>query len=147
MSENQSLSQRWENYRPSKTLWFWSAAGIAVAIMIVGFTAGGWTTGGTAQAMAEDAARNARAELAASICVEKFVTASNASQSLAQLKEASSYQRDNFIIDGGWAKLVGLEKPVPGAADLCADKLAAMDAVPVREAEPNSSASASSVEG
>lgn len=147
MTANESLSQRWENYRPSKTLWFWSAAGAAVATMIVGFTAGGWTTGGTATEMAEDAARDARAELAASVCVEKFVTAANASQSLAQLKEASSYQRDDFITDGGWAKLVGLDKPVAGAADLCAEKLAAMDALPVRNAEPNSAEALKPVEG
>ncbi|MGI6855969.1 hypothetical protein [Mesorhizobium sp. 1B3] len=147
MTANESLSQRWESYRPSKALWFWSAAGAAVATMIVGFTAGGWTTGGTAAEMARDAARNARAELAASVCVEKFVTAANASQSLAQLKEASSYQRDDFITDGGWAKLVGLDNPVPGAADLCAEQLAAMDAVPVRNAEPNSAEASKPVEG
>lgn len=134
MATNESLSQRWENYRPSKPLWFWSVAGAAVATMIIGFTAGGWTTGGTATEMAENAARDARAELAASVCVENFVTAANASQSLAQLKEASSYQRDDFITDGGWAKLVGLDKPVPGAADLCAEKLTAMEAIPVRDA-------------
>jgi hypothetical protein len=97
--------------------------------------------------MADDAARDARAELAASVCVEKFVTASNAAQSLAKLKEASSYQRDDFVTDGGWTKLVGLEKPVPGAADLCAEELAAMEALPVRDAEPNSAAAANPVEG
>jgi hypothetical protein len=67
MSENQTLSQRWENYRPSKTLWFWSAAGVAVATMIIGFTAGGWTTGGNAAIMAERAAQDARAELVATV--------------------------------------------------------------------------------
>jgi hypothetical protein len=48
MADNQTMSQRWENYRPSKTLWFWSVAVAAVLTMIVGFTAGGWTTGGSA---------------------------------------------------------------------------------------------------
>lgn len=129
------MSQRWEDYRPSKTLWFWSVVGASVLTMIVGFTAGGWTTGGTAKEMAENSARDARAKLVANLCVEKFVSASDASQNLAKLKETSSYQRDNFIADGGWTKLAGMEKSAPGAADLCADKLAAMDAIPARNVE------------
>lgn len=133
MADNQTMSQRWENYQPSKTLWFWSVAGAAVLTMIVGFTAGGWTTGGSAMKMAENSARDARAELVANLCVEKFVSASDASQNLAKLKETSSYQRDNFITDGGWAKLAGVEKNAPGAAELCAKELAAMDAIPARD--------------
>ena len=132
MADNQTMSQRWENYRPSKTLWFWSVAGAAVLTMIVGFTAGGWTTGGSAMEMAKNSARDARAELVANLCVEKFVSAPDASQTLAKLKETSSYQRDSFITDGGWTKLSGMKKDAPGAADLCADKLAAIDAIPAR---------------
>lgn len=130
MSDNQTLSQRFGEYRPSKTLWFWSASGIALLTIIVGFTAGGWTTAGTATKMAKDSAIKARAELVANLCVEKFITASDASANLAKLKETSSYQRDTFISDGGWVKMAGLEKDAPGAADLCADRLAAMDAIP-----------------
>lgn len=135
MADNQTVSERWENYRPSKTLWFWSVAGAAVLTMIVGFTAGGWTTGGTATEMAKNSARDARAELVANLCVEKFVSASDASQTLTKLKETSSYQRDSFITDGGWTKLAGMKKDAPGAADLCADKLAAMDAIPARNVD------------
>lgn len=130
MSDNQTLSQRFSEYRPSKTLWFWSAAGVAVLTMIVGFTAGGWTTAGTATEMAKGSAIKARAELVANLCVEKFITASNANANLAKLKETSSYQRDTFIRDGGWVKMAGLEKDAPGAADICADKLAAMETIP-----------------
>jgi len=127
------FAQRLEAYQPSKTLWFWTVAGAAVATMVIGFTLGGWTTGGTASEMAEDAAREARAELAANICVEQFVTASGAAESLTALKEASSYQRDDYITDGGWAKLTGIEDAVPGAADLCAEQLATMDSIPARD--------------
>ncbi len=136
MTTDQTMSQRWENFRPSKTLWFWSVAGAAVLTMIVGFTAGGWTTGGTAMTMATESARDARAELVANICVEKFVSGPNASQKLADLKETSTYQRDNFITDGGWVKLAGMERDAPGAADLCAEQLAAMDTLPARPIDP-----------
>ena len=54
MASNQTLSQRFDEYQPSKTLWFWSVAGTAVLTMIVGFTAGGWTTAGTASEMAKN---------------------------------------------------------------------------------------------
>ena len=135
MSENQTLSQRWENYRPSKTLWFWSAVGVAVATMIIGFTAGGWTTGGNAAIMAERAAQDARAELVATVCVQKFAADADAAAKFAALKEASSWERDDFIEEGGWALLTGMEKIVPGAADACADQLLAMDSLPVREVQ------------
>ncbi len=132
MSNNRPLSQRFNEYQPSKTLWFWSALGIAVLTIIVGFTWGGWTTAGTAAGMAKNAAIKARAELVANLCVEKFITASNASENLAKLKETSSYQRDSFISDGGWVKMAGMKANAPGAADLCAEKLAAMDAIPAQ---------------
>lgn len=133
MTTEQTMSQRWEDFRPSKTLWFWSVAGAVVLTMIVGFTAGGWTTGGTATEMAEDAARTARAELVANLCVERFVTGPNASQKLAELKDTSSYQRDTFITEGGWIKLAGMDRDAPGAADRCADELVAMEALPAAD--------------
>ena len=48
MTDGQSLSQRFADYRPSKTVLFWSCAGCVAATMIIGFTWGGWVTGGTA---------------------------------------------------------------------------------------------------
>ena len=72
MSETPTFSARFENYKPTKTLWFWSMAGIAVVTMVVGFTAGGWTTEGTATKMAATSASEATAKLASSICVQKF---------------------------------------------------------------------------
>ena len=136
MTRTEPVSQRWENFRPSKTLWFWSLVGVVVATMVVGFSVGGWTTGGTAAKMAEEAAHDAKAQLAASICVEKFVSANDAATRLAALKETSSWERDSFVEDGGWATLLGIEKPVDGSADLCAQELMAMDSLPVRTAEP-----------
>ena len=140
MSEHQTISQRWENFRPSKGLWFWTAAGAAVATMIVGFTAGGWTTGGSAAAMAERAARDARAELAATVCVQKFAAEADAAEKLAALKKASSWERDAFMEEGGWVLLTGMEKAVPGAADACADQLVAMDHLPSGEVETSPAA-------
>src|SRR5579871_1458566 len=76
----------WESYRASKTTLFWSCAGCAVATMIVGFTWGGWLTGGSAQKMSETAASSARAELAAAVCVDRFMKGSDKVAQLAALK-------------------------------------------------------------
>ncbi|NGO56115.1 hypothetical protein [Allomesorhizobium camelthorni] len=135
MSETEPLSQRWQNYRPSKTLWFWSLAGISVLTMILGFTVGGWTTGGGAAVMAELAAREARSTLAASLCVQNFVSTEGAAEQLAALKEASTWERDTFIEDGGWAMLAGMEDTIPGAAELCAKELVAMESLPEQNIE------------
>ena len=79
MAEGKSLSQRFEDYHPSKTVLFWSCAGCIVATMIVGFTWAGWVTGGSAKEMVTDAADQARAEVAAAICVRaKLVEAAGA---------------------------------------------------------------------
>ena len=134
MADERKLADRWDDFTPSKTMWFWTMAGAAVATIVVGFTVGGWTTGGTAREMVEDATRDARAELASALCVEKFTASGSAASMLAELKETASYQQDDFIEDGGWAKLVGIEGPVAGAADLCAYQLVAMENLPAREA-------------
>ena len=108
----------------------WTAIGAAGLSLIIGFSWGGWVTGGSAQTMAEQASDDAREQLVATICVDKFVSAPNAAENLAQLKEASSYQRDDFIEDGGWSTIAALTEQVSGAADLCAERLAAMEGLP-----------------
>lgn len=103
--------------------------------MILGFTVGGWVTGGTARTMAAQATEDAREQLVAAICVERFVAAPNAADSLAELKEASSWDRDDLIEDGGWIAISALEEQVSGAADLCAERLVALEEIPARMME------------
>ena len=134
MSEGKSMSQRFEEWRPTKAVLFWSCAGCIVATMIVGFTWGGWVTGGTAQEMAEDAVEQGRAEVAAALCVERFMAAADAPTQLASLKDTrSSWQRENLIEEGGWVTVAGTEYD-DEAAELCADRLIAMEAPAAQEA-------------
>src|SRR4051794_41821570 len=78
VTTKQSLGQRWEASRPTKTLTFWSCAGCAVATIVVGFTWGGGTTGGTARATALGAAVGARHELPAAGGVDRVRGAAGA---------------------------------------------------------------------
>jgi len=133
MADRTSMNQRFQEYRPSKTALFWSCAGCVVATIIVGFTWGGWVTGGSAGDMAEDALEQGRAQVAAAVCVEEFMAAADARPQLASLKETrSSWQQRSFIEDGGWAVIA--DQQYDGAAELCSEKLTAMDAPAAQEA-------------
>lgn len=120
----------WSGYRPSKTLWGWSIVGASALTMVLGFTWGGWTTSGRANVMTEIAVRDAKADLVASICVHNFVTANGAENNLKTLQAKSSWQRDDFITEGGWAKIAGIDGTVTNAADTCADQLVKMKELP-----------------
>lgn len=134
-SDNSFLARA--SYQPSNKTWLWSIVGSSVATMLLGFTAGGWMTSGGADVMSTMAAREARAQLAASVCVNRFVAAEMAVIKLKQLKHVSFWQRDKFIRDGGWAEIAG-QSPVPGAVELCAKQLLAMKELPpVTASEPS----------
>ena len=119
------MTKGWSQYRPTKTVWLWSCVGAAALTMAIGFTAGGWVTGGTATERAESASEQAVAKLAASICASRFMAAADAQDQLAQLREVDSWKQDNFIEDGGWVTFANMENPIQGAADLCADQVLA----------------------
>ena len=127
MNAKPSLGQRWEASRPTKTMLFWSCAGCAVATIVVGFTWGGWTTGGTARSMAREAALGSRNELAAAVCVDRFKAAADGPAQLVALKALQGWDRGSFVEKGGWAAMPDKVDPGDGTARLCGDKLAALE--------------------
>ena len=124
-SSTRGLAQRLETYRPSKAAVGWCCALSVVATMVVGFAWGGWTTSGTALAMADKAAADARATLAAEICTAQFNRNPDAAAQVTALNKLDSWDRGDFIRKGGWANLPGLKEPISGSADLCAKQLVA----------------------
>jgi len=133
MADRTSMSERFQEYHPSKTVLFWSCAGCVVATMIAGFTWGGWVTGGTAEEMVADAADQARAETAAAVCVEEFMRQADAGVQLASLKEiSSSWGREDFVEEGGWAMIA--DEEYDDAAEFCAERLMKMEAPTTQEA-------------
>jgi hypothetical protein len=127
MTTKQSLGQRWEASRPTKTLTFWSCAACVAGTILVGFTWGGWTTGGTARSTAQEAALSSRNELAAAVCVDRFKAAGDASAQLVALKALGSWDRGTFVEKGGWAAMPDKVAPGDGTARLCGEKLAALE--------------------
>jgi len=116
--------EKFSNYRASKKTMVWSWVAVAALTMIIGFTWGGWVTGGSAADRAETAADEAVASLAADICYNRFMSDPQVATNLKALKDESSYARKGLVEDGGWVTLGGREKPISGAANLCASKLA-----------------------
>jgi hypothetical protein len=135
-SQKRTLSQRFDDYQASKTVLFWACAGSVIAAIIIGFSWGGWVTGGSARELADDSAAQARQELAAVVCVDRFMAAPDAGDQLTALKEiTSSRAQGKFVEDGGWAIIVPASSPTDytaradqrEAAGLCAAELAKRD--------------------
>ena len=97
----------------------------AVALAIIGFSWGGWVTGGTAEKMASNQARLEVVAALVPICVEQSKQDPLAVGTLAELKAASSYQRSGMLMDAGWATMPGSSDPNRQVASACVEKLAA----------------------
>jgi alpha/beta superfamily hydrolase len=134
MADKQSLTDRMRDYHPTKTALLWACAGSVALTLIVGFSWGGWVTGATARGMAENATEQGRAQLAATVCVERFMTASDAQAQLASLKAANSWNREGLVSKGGWATLPGMQEPVSDAAEACAERLIKLE-LPAKKAD------------
>ena len=101
-------------------------AGGAIGAAIVGFSWGGWVTGGTAEADAVQRANSAVVVALAPVCVEKFKTATDAAANLAALKKVDAWSQGDFVEKGGWAGAAGSKAPeqVSAVAKACALLLA-----------------------
>ncbi len=102
---------------------FGAAAG-AVSLAIVGFAWGGWVTGGGAEAMASERARLEVVAALVPICVEQSNQDPKVDETLAQLKDASTYQRSNLLMQTGWATMPGSTDPNRQVASACMAALA-----------------------
>jgi hypothetical protein len=97
----------------------------AVASMIVGFSWGGWVTGGTADKLAAERANTAVLAALTPICVEKFLQNSEAKANLASLQKISStWEQGQYLEKGGWATPPGATASDYQLARACAEKLA-----------------------
>jgi hypothetical protein len=130
-----NLAQRWDRVQPTKGTVVWGVIVGAAATMIIGFSWGGWVTGGSARTMAEKAAQAAHQELAAVVCTDQFAAAPDARAQLTAFKAiSSSYQRDKFVEDGGWAVMPGASSADRQDASACADGLLKLELPPLKEA-------------
>ena len=96
----------------------------AVASMLIGFSWGGWVTGGTATKFAADQANAAVLTVLTPICVAKFLQDGDAQDKLAALRRiSSSYEQGQYLEKGGWATPPGATSSDYQLARACAAKL------------------------
>jgi len=103
--------------------WFkpalYGAAVGAVALALVGFSWGGWVTGGTADKLAAD---QARAEVVAAlvpVCLQQSKQDPQIEAAISDLRNASSYQRSELLMKTGWATMPGSTQPNRAVAKAC----------------------------
>ncbi len=114
------ITKRWEDYQPTKSTLIWACAGAVFATVTMGFTWGGWVTGGKSRDLAMTAAIVARGELAADICVERFNAAPDSASRLVELKAINSASaKRQFVEAGGWATMPGQTSPDRQGAEAC----------------------------
>ena len=102
----------------------WGAIGGAIAAMIIGFSWGGWVTGGTSAKTAAAGAEAAVVQAFVPLCVAR---AEQQPDQLPAIKTASYYQRGDLVIKAGWVPNVA-EKYRTDVANACATAIVeAMD--------------------
>ena len=95
----------------------------AIALLIVVFWTGWVVTSSSAELQGKDMAKAAVIEALTPICVEQYLQDPNKLERFAELKKKSSYQRDDYVKEIGWATMLGAESPVRGVADACAKQI------------------------
>ena len=101
----------------------WGAVGGAVACMIIGFSWGGWVTGGTAHKDAATAAHDAVVVALAPICAERFRAQGDAPAKIAELAKASTWERGSVVEKSGYALMPGSKTTDSDVARACAEML------------------------
>ena len=97
----QSLGQKWSAVRPTKMGLVWSWVASIIVTMVIGFTWGGWVTGGTAQKMAEAGGENAVVKRLAPVCVVQFKQDAEKGPKAKGLKETSQWEQADFVTRQG----------------------------------------------
>ena len=96
----------------------------AVASMVIGFSWGGWMTGGAAVKLADEQANTSVVAALTPICVEKFLQNSDAKANLAVLQKISSnWEQGEYLQKGGWATRPGATSSDYQLARACAEQL------------------------
>ncbi|WP_037284227.1 hypothetical protein [Rubellimicrobium mesophilum] len=95
-------------------------AGIgAVVAMVLGFSWGGWMTGGGAEELAADRAHDEVIAALVPICLQISQDDPERASKLATITEATTYQRRDAVMAAGWATVPGAEEPNRDLAQAC----------------------------
>jgi len=102
----------------------YGAACGAIALAVVGFSWGGWVTGGTARQMAADQSRTQLVAALTPICLDQAKRDPQLTERVAAIKASSSWGRGDIVSKNGWATMPGATSADPQVASACAIALA-----------------------
>ena len=91
----------------------------AVAVMIVGFSWGGWMTGGGANELAADRAHDEVIAALVPLCLQITQNDPDRTAKMATITEATTYQRRDAVMAAGWARVPGADAPNRDLAQAC----------------------------
>jgi len=95
----------------------------AITISILGFTWGGWMTGGGATKMAKSTADEQVLAALVPVCLEQSRVDPARAAKLVTIKAATRFNRHKEIMTAGWATTPGDDKPNSDLAKACIDGL------------------------
>ncbi len=91
----------------------------AIAFGIVGFTWGGWVTGGTANDRAMAMSHDDVVAAMVPVCVGIAEADPKRAAKLETIRAAATYKRRDALMDAGWATMPGSETPSRDIANAC----------------------------
>ncbi|MGH6989169.1 MAG: hypothetical protein ACREFD_09265 [Stellaceae bacterium] len=93
----------------------------------------GWTSAGSATAMAQQNAETAVVASVTPYCVQRFEQQTNAAAVWKKLKNsAANFNQDSFLVKGGWTALPGMKlnsSYADAVADSCSTRLLALKTI------------------
>ena len=95
----------------------------AVFVAIVGFSWGGWVTGGAANKMASAMARDEVVAAMVPVCLDMARADPDRVAHLATIRDASSFKRRDAVMATGWATMPGSDAPNRDLAQACIEGL------------------------
>jgi hypothetical protein len=103
--------------------WIQGAIVGAVVAAVIGFSWGGWVTGGSADRRVATADHDATVAALASVCAERFRAQGDATVKIGELSKASTWDRGGVIERSGFAVMPGSKTADSDVARACAESL------------------------
>lgn len=91
----------------------------AILVGVVGFSWGGWVTGGTANDRALKMSHNDVITSMVPICLDMARSDPARLDKMSTIRAASTYQRRDALMEAGWATVPGSEEPNRDIAQAC----------------------------
>ena len=95
----------------------------AVCVSVLGFTWGGWVTGGTANDRAVAMSHDDVVASMVPVCLDMAQSDPARAEKLETIRAASTYQRRDAVMTAGWATVPGTESPDRDIAQACLAEL------------------------